>query len=87
MNEDSREQARQRALKIQPWVHSTGPKTEEGKRRSATNALKHGRRSRNYALSQKLRSLDEEVQAALDKRRVFWALVKGGLITPIEPED
>jgi len=40
--------ARQAALirGWQPWRRSTGPRTETGKERSATNALKHGFRSR-----------------------------------------
>ena len=29
----------------QPWSHSTGPRTEEGKGVSRMNALKHGERS------------------------------------------
>jgi len=32
----------------QPWRKSTGPRTEGGKARAATNALKHGHRSRAY---------------------------------------
>jgi len=32
----------------QPWNKSTGPRTQEGKARSSTNALKHGRRSRAH---------------------------------------
>ena len=28
-----------------PWIQSTGPKTEEGKKASSMNALKHGMRS------------------------------------------
>ena len=30
------------ALERRLWEHSTGPKTEEGKRRVSMNALKHG---------------------------------------------
>jgi len=33
------------ALSKRPWEQSTGPKTKEGKRRSSSNALRHGERS------------------------------------------
>lgn len=42
--EDRRKQAEQ-CRTTQPWAHSTGPKTTEGKRKIAQNALKHGLRS------------------------------------------
>lgn len=43
----------------QPWRTSTGPKTQDGKARSARNALKHGLRSR------------ATIEARREDRRVF----------------
>lgn len=37
-----RRQQAERIKAHQPWKHSTGPKTEEGRAVSARNALKHG---------------------------------------------
>ena len=37
----------------QPWRRSTGPKTDAGKARVATNALRHGYRSRAWVLKAK----------------------------------
>lgn len=52
------ERARQSAAirKWKPWANSTGPRTSQGKARSALNATKHGFRSRagiafNYLLT------------------------------------
>ena len=40
--EAMKEKQRQRILKNQPWLKSTGPITEEGKQASSKNAVKHG---------------------------------------------
>lgn len=40
-----RETPRERALRTRPWVYSTGPRTPEGKHRSAMRGMTHGRYS------------------------------------------
>jgi len=37
---------RRMMLRRRPWLRSTGPRTVQGKRRSARNARRHGLRSR-----------------------------------------
>ncbi len=37
-----RHEAAMRARKTKPWKHSTGPRTDQGKRHSSLNAYKHG---------------------------------------------
>lgn len=44
-----------------PWKHSTGPRTEEGKKVSARNSIKHGLRSAEFrGLWKGLNALDRE---------------------------
>ena len=53
------EQRKQQSLKIaqwQPWQHSTGAKTIEGKAKSSRNAYKGGVRQQLKALNQLLQS-------------------------------
>ena len=40
LSEDGRRRLSEAAKKKKPWLHSTGPRTPEGKRRSAANSLK-----------------------------------------------
>lgn len=46
--DERRRKAAERIRQAKPWKKSTGPRTEEGKRRSSLNAFKHGGRSRQY---------------------------------------
>ena len=41
LTDDTIEHLRQSALRHQPWLRSTGPLTEEGKRRCAQNGRSH----------------------------------------------
>ena len=43
---EARARQREAIARWKPWKLSTGPKTKQGKARSAQNSLKHGMRSR-----------------------------------------
>ncbi|MGP1345555.1 MAG: hypothetical protein ACTS3F_02650 [Phycisphaerales bacterium] len=45
LSEAGRARLRAAALRNEPWRHSTGPRTPEGKRRCSQNAWKHGERA------------------------------------------
>lgn len=47
-SEERRKAQAERCRKNKPWKKATGPKTKEGKARSALNDMKHGRRCRFY---------------------------------------
>ena len=55
---------RRAARTNRPWLKSTGPRTETGKRRSRMNALKHGERS--AAVIEHRRALNEVLRAVRD---------------------
>jgi len=40
LTDEGRERLRQSAINNRPWEHSTGPKTQKGKARSAANGCK-----------------------------------------------
>src|SRR5262245_36110202 len=69
--------ARQAALirTWQPWLGSTGPKTEAGKARSSRNAYRHGCRSRDFlhAVAETRRAIGR-VEATIVRIRMHFAL-------------
>lgn len=62
-----REALRLFARVMQPWKHSTGPRTAEGKARSRMNAWKHGKRSARATASQRNRRAMLRLLLGIDK--------------------
>ena len=50
-----------------PWERSTGPVSEEGKKRSAGNSTKHGARSARWkSLRREMREAERECRELMD---------------------
>lgn len=58
--EERRAAQRERIQQTKPWLKSTGPKTEEGKKRVRMNALKHGNRSEEVKKIREVLRLNRE---------------------------
>ena len=43
--EEQRKAQSEKMKQLKPWLKSTGPKSEEGKKKASLNAMKHGLRS------------------------------------------
>jgi hypothetical protein len=73
LSRNGRMRKRAHIRKTKPWLRSTRPRTEAGKRRSSQNALKLGMRSaatlaglRRFRTAARLFDLDEALQAMSD---------------------
>lgn len=55
----------ERIRKTKPWLKATGPRTEEGKKRTRMNALKHGNRSEHIRQARKALRLHREIMRLL----------------------
>ena len=54
--------------KWRPWEHSTGAKTPEGKKKSAQNSTKHGKRSKKGRMLLAMLSEMKQAQRAAARR-------------------
>jgi hypothetical protein len=80
--EEDRKRQSELMHRLKPWTRSTGPRTEDGKRRSARNAFKHGFRSRSMkALHAALRDC-----ARLRRAAVAWAARRIRLVKDMQKQ-
>ncbi|MBU6374354.1 MAG: hypothetical protein KJS97_16655 [Alphaproteobacteria bacterium] len=63
---EQREAQRQAIQRWRPWEKTTGPKTEDGKRRSAMRAYKGGQRAKAREIARALREHRRELIALID---------------------
>jgi hypothetical protein len=66
MNENRRKRQAEIVKITKPWRHSTGPRTPQGKRRVAQNALKHGLRGGIFRQAEGLLALNSKILKEID---------------------
>jgi hypothetical protein len=66
MNKKRRELQAEIVRKTQPWRHSTGPRSQEGKSRVAQNARKHGLRGGIFRQAERLFALNSKILKEID---------------------
>ena len=72
LSAEGRERLRQTALKNKPWLHSTGPRTPEGKKKAAANGRKTQRGTKS--LREIRAELDDDVALIAQMRSLIGAL-------------
>ena len=60
LSNDQRRLQSERIQRCKPWLHSTGPRTPEGKARSSKNADKGSERPKLRALARALRRIERQ---------------------------
>ena len=66
MKEKRRERQAEIVRITQPWRHSTGPRSQEGKSRVAQNARKHGLRGGIFRQAERLLALNNKTLKEID---------------------
>ena len=75
--EEARQKQREIIMKSKPWEKSTGPKTPEGKEKSACNGFKHGFRSKEMRELKRLMAAQaRHVRAIMRNKRAYYSAIK-----------